>query len=243
MELADKSIFIATPMYGGNCTAGYTESLVNTVMQLVSKGYYVQYCSLINESLITRARNTLTEIFLQSSCKHLLFIDADQTFRADDIERMYNEDKDILGAVVPMKSINWTSVREAVLAAKPDLHLYTGQFNINPIDENKNADFTKVFEVKYVGTGMMLINRNVFDKLSAAVKKYKHNTSEVYNIKRGQYIYDYWNLTIDEREELLSEDYQFCKLWRDIGGKVYAVAYPKITHFGTYGFNGKLLNK
>jgi hypothetical protein len=173
----------------------------------------------------------------------LLFIDADQTFRADDIERMYNEDKDILGAVVPMKSINWTSVREAVLAAKPDLHLYTGQFNINPIDENKNADFTKVFEVKYVGTGMMLINRNVFDKLSAAVKKYKHNTSEVYNIKRGQYIYDYWNLTIDEREELLSEDYQFCKLWRDIGGKVYAVAYPKITHFGTYGFNGKLLNK
>ena len=48
MTLVDKSIFIATPMYGGMCSAGYTESLLNAVMELVSKGYYIQYCSLIN---------------------------------------------------------------------------------------------------------------------------------------------------------------------------------------------------
>jgi len=242
MAIANKSIFIATPMYGGMCSAGYTESLVNTVMELVSKGYHIQYCSLINESLITRARNTLTQIFLQSDCQHLLFIDADQTFRGVDIERMYQEEKDVLGAVVPMKSINWTSVREAVLEAKVDLTVHTGQFNVNPIDHSEKIDATKVFEVKYVGTGMMLINRSVFEKLADTTKKYKHNTSEVYGIKRGQYIYDYWNLTIDEQEELLSEDYQFCKAWRDNGGKVHAVAYPEIMHFGTYGFSGKLLN-
>lgn len=242
MDLANKSIFIATPMYGGMCSAGYTESLLNAVMELVSKGYYIQYCSLINESLITRARNTLTEIFLQSNCQYLLFIDADQTFKSSDIEKMYEEKKDILGAVVPMKSINWTSVREAVLETKVDLALHTGQFNINPIDPSEKVDTTKVFEVKYVGTGMMLINRSVFDRLSNIVKKYKHNTSEVYGIKKGQYIHDFWNLTIDEQEELLSEDYQFCKTWRDNGGKVHAVAYPEIVHFGTYGFSGKLLN-
>ena len=240
MDLANKSIFIATPMYGGMCSAGYTESLLNAVMELVSKGYYIQYCSLINESLITRARNTLTEIFLKSSCGYLLFIDSDQTFIASDIERMYNEQKDILGAVVPMKSINWTSVRSAAINAKEDLSLHTGMFNINPIDATEKVDTSKSFEVKYVGTGMMMINRNVFNVLSEKVKKYKHNTSEVYSIKKGDYVHDFWNLTIDESEELLSEDYQFCKMWRDNGGKVYAASYPNIVHYGTYGFSGKL---
>lgn len=239
MDLADKSIFIATPMYGGMCSAGYTESLLNAVMELVSKGYYIQYCSLINESLITRARNTLTEIFLRSNCKHLLFIDSDQTFIASDIERMHNEQKDILGAVVPMKSINWTSVRLAAINAKENLSIHTGMFNINPIDPTEKVNTSESFEVKYVGTGMMMINRNVFNVLSEKVKKYKHNTSEVYSIKKGDYVHDFWNLTIDESEELLSEDYQFCKIWKDNGGKVYAAAYPDIVHYGTYGFNGK----
>jgi hypothetical protein len=35
---------------------------------------------------------------------------------------------------------------------------------------------------------------------------------------------------------LLSEDYQFCKLWKESGGKIYLAPYVRVSHAGTYWF-------
>ena len=232
-----KSIFIATPMYGGNCSGIFAESLALVFKGLMDLGYDVKYCPLYNESLITRARNLLVEVFLKDGSDYLLFIDADQSFRYQDIDRMVKEDKDVLSAVVPLKTINWNTVSHAARNGKDNLGDYTGVFNFNC---ESSFDFEKPFEVKYAGTGMMLIKREVFINLKESVEKYKHNSLSLYNINYDDLIAEFFTTSIDKEGYLLSEDFHFCKIASDNGYKIYAVAYPEIAHAGTYFFKGSL---
>ena len=240
MKNKRKSIFIATPMYGGMCYGAYSKSLFNTMKTLLDNGFDVQFRDLYNDSVISTARNTLTGLFLKSECDYLLFIDADQTFKPEDILRMINEDKDVLGAVIPKKQMNWNSVKEAVNQniQTQMLELCTGVFNIaGSIDQN--TDFNKPFEVSHVGTGMMLIKRQVFEKLMSVVDSYKYTDGSVQGLSEGEKMYEFWKITV-YNEIITGEDVYFCKLWQNIGGKVYAVAYPRVSHIGMYEFKGSL---
>jgi hypothetical protein len=39
---------------------------------------------------------------------------------------------------------------------------------------------------------------------------------------------------------LLSEDYHFCRIWRESGGQVHAAPWCQLSHIGTYAFEGQL---
>jgi len=236
----NKTIFIATPMYGGNCSGIFAESLALAVKGLIDLGYNVKYCPLYNESLITRARNILSEVFLREEADYMLFIDADQSFDYNDVHKMILEDKDILGAVVPMKGINWEIVKDAALMGEKNLEQYSGLFNINIKENSELPDFSKAFEVEYIGTGMMLIKKEVFLNLKDSFLNYKHNSDQLYNIKFGDSITEFFTTSIDEKGHLLSEDFHFCKIAKNKNYKIYAVSYPQIVHAGTYFFKGKL---
>jgi hypothetical protein len=41
--------------------------------------------------------------------------------------------------------------------------------------------------------------------------------------------------------EYLSEDYAFCRRWLDMGGEIWARSDSRLTHLGTYAFEGDLL--
>lgn len=228
-------------MYGGMCSGEYAKSLMTEVSVIVAAGFEVTYANTSNESLITRARNMLTHKFLVSDADYLLFIDADQSFRAQDILRMVASGKELIGAPVPMKSINWPAIKEAAVNGKENISDYSGVFNFNLLDNDEQQINPEVpFEVKYIGSGMMLIHRSVFDAIAPLVPVYKNNSS-LESIKFGEDIIDYWNTSIDDDGILLSEDYNFCKLWRSTGGKTYLDLMAKVSHIGTYIFNGKVL--
>lgn len=236
-----KTIFIATPMYGGVCSGIFAESLAIAMKGLLDLGYNVKYCPLYNESLITRARNILSEVFIREDSDYLLFIDSDQSFDYNDIHKMILEDKDILGALVPMKQINWKVVKEAALIGKSDIEKYSGVFNFNIINDDTLPDFTKPFEVKHIGTGMMLIKKEVLLNLKTNLLNYKHNSEELYGVKNEDLITEFFTTSIDEKGYLLSEDFHFCKIAKENNYKIYAVAYPKVTHAGTYFFKGTII--
>lgn len=234
------NIMIATPMYGGFCQGTFLKSLMSTVDLLRSKGHQVSFVDLYNESLITRARNTLTEIFLRNvQYTHLLFIDADQGFDPYGVLKMIEEDVDLIGAPVPMKGINWDRVRTAALEGQSDLSDFTSMYNtkvkdpeqIKKLKENPGEKI----EIDYVGTGLVLIKRDVFEKLKEYVESYR-NAQPSNSIGYGESIYDFWRLEISHEYNMLSEDYTFCKMWTDIGGKVYLAPYVKTMHIGTYIF-------
>lgn len=233
-------ITVATPMYGGMCSGAYTRSLMALIENLKIKGHTPIYLDLSNESLINRARNTLTEMFLRTPSDYLLFIDADQGFDHNAVIKMIEEDVDIIGAAVPMKAINWERVATAAKEGKENLDRFTALYNVNMSKEQKKAMSEKPgekVEVDYIGTGLLLIKRNVFEVLKEYVGSYRSDQQHIGGINFGEAIYDFWKTTIDpDSERLLSEDYYFCKLWKEQGGKIYLAPYVKVVHVGTYWF-------
>lgn len=233
-------ISIATPMYGGVCHGIFLKSLMRLMNELRYRGHEVIYHDMYNESLITRARNGLTELFLRSESELLIFIDADQGFDAIAVCKMVEENVDIIGAPVPMKGINWDRVRQAALDGKEDLSKSTSMYNVNLSPEHKEqllANPGKMLEVDYVGSGLIMIKRSVFEKMEEHVDKYLIDQKNIGDIQQFSEMKNYWYTGVDPNSKrLLSEDYQFCQLWKDLGGKIYLAPYVKVTHAGTYWF-------
>ncbi|MFZ4600270.1 MAG: hypothetical protein ACOYNN_16645, partial [Terrimicrobiaceae bacterium] len=160
-------LFVATPMYGGLCTGGYTMGILNCVQTFAPRNIQMYYSYMMNESLITRARNGMAYDFMQSDATHLMFIDADISFDPKDIVRMIDADKDIICGLYPKKEINWKLVHDAVQKGVDykDLANYTGSFVVNLVGGvmESTGNINEPMEIDNGGTGFMLIKRNVFE--------------------------------------------------------------------------------
>lgn len=238
------SLLIATPMYGGMCNGSYATSLMQVPMALANTGIGMSYLHLMNESLITRARNLCADEFLRMDCTHLLFIDADIGFDPRVIPGMIARDVDILCGLYPKKEINWPRVSKAVMDGVPPAGLseYVGSVVVNLVDDAKSKFVANgdLMQIANGGTGFMLIKREVFLKLSKKVPSYLNDMyhATVQN-PEPQYIKEFFATSIDkESGRLLSEDYHFCKLARKHGFKVWADPMIDLTHTGTYIFSG-----
>jgi hypothetical protein len=232
-------IFIATPMYGGIAKNSYTISMQNLLVKLSQAGHSISTTTIANESLITRARNTLAHKFMKSDFDALLFIDADQGWNADDVIKMINSGKDFIGAIYPMKGLNWENIRAAALAGKQNLEEYSGHFAINLLNENQSFNSQEPFRVKDVGTGMLFLTRKVFEDLKPHCLQYKNNNVGDTGIEFGEMVTEYFKTMIDSDGILLSEDYALCRMWQAIGGEVWSAPWVKITHSGEYNFAGQ----
>lgn len=242
-----KKCFVATPMYGGMCFGNYTQSLLMFVEVMRQKNIEVVISMLFNESLIQRARNALVNEFLKTDCTHLLFIDADISFNPYEIAAMFDPDLDVICGIYPKKEINWGTVENAVKSGVPanELQYHTGAWVINLVDYQGtvNVPANQPLEIWNGGTGMMLIKREVFEKLKETVPSYINDVVSTLDAdKPRDRIYEFFATSIEpETERLLSEDYHFCRIWRATGGKIYAAPWVSLGHNGTYIFNGRLL--
>jgi len=239
-------LFVATPMYGGLCTGGYTMGILECVQTFMQHGIQMYYSYMMNESLITRARNGMAYDFLASDATHLMFIDADISFKPADIVRMVNADKDIICGLYPKKEINWKLVSDAVKNGVDykDLASYTGSFVVNLVGgvHESTGNVNEPMEIDNGGTGFMLIKRNVFEKLKPSVPTYTNDMILIVDKNpQKKIISEFFDTSIDEdTNRLLSEDYHFCKIARKAGFKVYAAPWANLTHSGTYNFSGTL---
>jgi hypothetical protein len=240
------SLFVATPMYGGMCTGMYSSGVMQLVGVCGANNMKMYYSFMMNESLITRARNSLAYDFLASDATHLMFIDADISFNPNDIPLMVKADKDIICGVYPKKEINWVDVSHAVKRGVPpeELAEFSGAFVVNlPAGtETKTGNINEPMEIANGGTGFMLIKRNVFEGLAEKVPSY---TNDMYHavdkVRTPKIIKEYFATSIDEESNrLLSEDYHFCKIAREAGFKVYAAPWARFGHTGSYTFSGQL---
>jgi hypothetical protein len=224
-------------MYGGNCKGVYVDGLMALTFELARKGYQVSFSKIYNESLITRARNNLVYEFEKSGADALLFIDADEGFNHMDVIAMIESGKDVIGAIYPMKNIDWNNVRKAALEGKDDLQSYSGIFAMNMLPGENTFKLNEPVEVTEVGTGMLFIRKEVFEKMKPHCPQYMLNTSTG-SFDQSQMVTEYFATSITSDGILLSEDYHFCRKWREMGGQVFAAPWVQIVHAGEYIFNG-----
>jgi len=252
-ELRTRKIFVATPMYGGMCAGMYTKSTADLAKLAAHYGMDVQFYYLFNESLITRARNYLTDEFLRSDCTHLMFIDADIGFDPADVIALAaladpNSDKDIVCGPYPKKCISWEKVKRAVDKGFGDkdpnnLENYIGDYVFNPAEGVTEIPINEPVEVLEGGTGFMIIQRKALEKYAKAYPhlSYKPDHVRTEHFDGSREIMAYFDCVIDPKSKrYLSEDYMFCQYARDAGIKVWFCPWMRLSHMGSYVFSGSL---
>lgn len=251
-DLKDHKIrlYVGMPMYGGLLTESTLHGLLGLQTWSYKAGVGMKLQSMGNESLITRARNTIVSMFLDDQnyvATHLLFIDADIGFEAANVERLIRADKDIVCGIYPRKCIHWNQVK-AAMQENPDiteeqLEMKALGYNLN-FEDPQNVKMENGFcEVLEAATGMMLIKRDVFRKLKKAYPEKKYKSDQIINAKHfsSDNCYDFFGvgkLPWDKAERYLSEDYYFSRLWHKIGGKIWADVSMPLTHHGAMMFKG-----
>jgi hypothetical protein len=240
-------VFIATPMFGGLCAGYYTQSVMELQNVLREASVSSSFSFMFNESLIQRARNALVHAFLKTEATHLMFIDADLKFQAQEVLPMLAADKEIICGIYPKKEIYWPSVRKAIANGVPDNELkhHTGSFVVNLVGYTGQVTVAadQPCEIWNGGTGFMLIKREVFEKLKPTCRSYMNDVLDVSGNIGVERITEYFPVMIEEEtERLLSEDYAFCKIARDAGIKVWGAPWVRLGHIGHYLFDGKLIS-
>jgi len=250
-DMRKKKIFVATPMYGGQCHGTYTKASVDLQAACGRLGIEVRFFYLFNESLITRARNYLVDEFLRSGFTHLMFIDSDIHFNPNDVLALValcEDDKDIVCGPYPKKCIAWerivSAVQQGVGVEKPEeLEQFVGDFVFNPVGGTDRINIGEPVEVLEGGTGFMCIQREALLKYQESYPEFMyrpdHNRSEHFDGTRE--ICAFFDCIIEpETRRYLSEDYMFCQWSRKIGLKVWMCPWMQLTHIGTYTFAGNL---
>ena len=245
-ELRKRKLFVATPMYGGQCHGTYCRSIADLTAMCVKYGIEMRVYYLFNESLITRARNYCVDEFLRSDSTHMMFIDSDIGFNPNDVLSLLalQDDEspyDIIGGPYPKKCISWEKIVQAVNKGAADenpnnLEKYVGDFVFNPIvdagqTEIKLNEPAKVLEI---GTGFMMIRRNVIEEM---IKAYPETKVRHPDRKQNKPMYALFDFEVRD-EDYWGEDYVFCERWRRIGGKVWIHPEVVTTHTGAHTFVG-----
>jgi len=204
-------VHFMTPCYGGQITEVCFNSYLQWSVIATKNNIDFQIDTLSNESNVNRARNTCASKFLSGDATHLMFVDADIKFNPTDVVKLLTHDKDIVGGIYPQKTLPPKMV-------------------VNTINNGKREG--NLIEVGTIGTGFMLIKRTVFEKLIEEGATPYNDQMELINNNQ----YDFFQCTIDSRGRYLTEDWSFCRRWRQVGGEVWADLDVALEHVGYFRF-------
>jgi hypothetical protein len=198
------------------------------------------------DALITRARNIIVTQFLEDeTATHLLFVDADIGFEPEQVFSLLEFDRDVVGAIYPVKNLNWETIRQQAVAGTEDLLAGALSYVIDYADPANIAATQGFAPVRYLGTGFMMIKRHVFARMAERYPEIQfRNLQAVRDFALAEeHRHAFFDCIIDrETGTYLSEDFTFCKRWTEMGGEIWADLHSKLTHIGRFEYRGDLMS-
>jgi hypothetical protein len=213
-------VHFCIPCYGGQINEGTFISMLKYMATAQRLGLNFTIDTMVNESLVCRARNSLVAkmLFFEPKSTHLMFVDADIGFEPEEIFKLIIADRDVVGGLYPKKALPISYVVNKVPGAAKEGNLV---------------------EVANLGTGFMMIKRHVLEKMIANHPELHYVDSIGLDPKYDPFKYALFDTEIDnDSKEYLSEDYTFCKRWRAMGGKIWADLTISLNHIGYFTFRG-----
>lgn len=204
-------LFLALPVYGG-----YDPLFINSLLRLQAEppcSLIVRPC--IGDSLVARARNKLAAEFMETDATHMLFIDTDLVFLPEHVGRLIGHDVPIVAGLYPKKqpSLAWV-------------------VNTLPSEEPDELGLQKV---KYIGTGFLMIRRDVIERMIAEVPGIAY-TTDAGQVKRTEHDLFPAGPMFDPEQGTTryhSEDWGFCRRALDLGYDVLADTRVALKHVGS----------
>jgi len=248
-------LFIATPCYGGVVQEQYMRSVCDLQRLLDKLNISFDFHTISNESLVTRARNSLIAKFIgDKKASHLIFIDADIGFNPKSVLRLLALNEDVVGGCYPKKNVNWEKVK-TVLKDRPetnidDLHPQGLDYVVNIVaEENRGQKEVPIrdgfVKVMNIGTGFLMIKKKAIRKM---IEKYPNDTymNDISGYDsdqtKGNFYLFFDTMVHPETRRYLSEDYAFCHKWMNCGGSIWMDLFSPLTHSGNFNYQGNVIS-
>ena len=164
-------------------------------------------------SILAQMRQSQIDAAIENKATHLLFVDSDQTFPRDLVHRLLARKKQVVAANVATKTVPANSTARLKTNNTEGVPLYT------------LPDSTGLVEVWRVGTGVMLIDLNIFKREE---------------LKQRPYFNQPWN---EELDSYVGEDWSFCERLERAGVKLYVDqdVSAEVGHLGTLNYQHDLV--
>jgi hypothetical protein len=202
--------------------------LLNTVKD---KKINCSFYPIFFESLVSRARNAAVAHFLEDKENtHLLFIDSGIIFEPEDVLKLLKSGKEVIAGIYPKKYITWERLKNNPEAERVDF----------PVGGNVKMTEDNFLEMDYLPTGFLLISRTAIEKIIKQHPELKYRNDIDGYMSAGDNFYDLFKVGI--RNGIYeSEDWGFCSLWKEAGGKVLIHPEVNVKHVGWHEYEGNLL--
>lgn len=161
---------------------------------------------------IALARAQIAMDFLSSDCTHLLMIDSDIGFNRGHVKQLLDRDLDIVGGMYPFKRFG------------------PAEYVCNSLPDNPPALENGLQELKYIGTGFLMIKRRVLEVL-----RERHQGIRYISDYSKRLEYDFFAPGVFGKRRL-SEDWAFCERARACGFQVWGDTRVKLLHYGAAVF-------
>ena len=206
-------IFIAVTCYDGKIHGKCADSILKNCLSLMKAGHIVTVYY-HNELYIDRARNFCAGLFLDSDCSDMVFVDSDLQFEDDAILKLIKHDRQLIGTAYRLKQE----------------HIHYPIVLDFSHENNCKEEETGLVYVKSMPTGLMRIQRSVFEEL---IKHYDMKCDD-----QGLYQFFRTGTVFSETNSWFGEDAYFCKIWRDMGKELFVCPDINTTHIGSMEFKG-----
>lgn len=214
-----QKVFLATPTYTGKLDAHYVNTLLHSLEKLRKLGITTNHYVMSQNCHVDDSRNSIVRDFLESDCTDLVFLDADVAWEPDALVKLIQGDRDVLAGVYPKRTDKESDFPVLV-----------------PPETDLQADQDGFVEVHGAPTGFMKIKRHVIEKMWDANEHQQFQAQGNKSHKPYRVIFE---RKIAEGRRW-SGDYNFCRVWRNMGGKVFVDPEMYLYHIGEEVFQGTL---
>lgn len=224
-------LFIPLICYNHTCNTEYMMSIFKLLNTVKDKKINCSFYPIFFESLVSRARNAAVAHFLEDKENtHLLFIDSDIIFEPEDVLKLLKSGKEVIAGIYPKKYITWERLKNNPEAERVDF----------PVGGNVKMTEDNFLEMDYLPTGFLLISRTAIEKIIKHHPELKYRNDIDGYMSAGDNFYDLFKVGI--RNGIYeSEDWGFCSLWKEAGGKVLIHPEVNVKHVGWHEYEGNLL--
>lgn len=203
-----KDVMIGFPAYDNRTECEIAQELYTAVNDPNCCVGHIQFYN--GDSLISRGRNKIAKMFLDSDFTYLMFIDSDIKFHRSQINQLREHDKGIVGGVYLKKTLPYQPVMNCKLGEEDGLAV-----------------------MREIGTGYMMIRRDVLGAIKERWPEHKYMPDD--DEPAGDNYYDWFRVGVKDGR-YLSEDYFFCQLAGELGYKTYLDQNIMVEHWGKMKF-------
>jgi len=226
-----RKVAIMTPAYNGQIHISNAQSVASALFHLNQRNYTVGWLHYGNVASVTKARNALVCEALETGFDDLVFIDSDIAFAPEMLERLLSHDLDMV-AGVQQANVAFNADGEVVKNYPYAVQLKDGKIKLNQ----------GVGEVENVSTAFLRLRAPAVRDLIKKVPHLKYADPQVTGWENWLYaLFEhrmYPHPTIPGARKYHGEDYSFCQLWKEHGGKIYADMFIQLRHIKSVNLDG-----